>query len=71
MRKLPRAPGARESRWAHLLCGDAGLEAASTESAAGGAVDAGLAEEVAVLRAEVHELRGQLGRLAAALGVEL
>jgi hypothetical protein len=34
-------------------------------------VDAGLAEEVAVLRAEVHELRGQLGRLAAALGVEL
>jgi uncharacterized protein len=71
VRKLPRAPGARESRWAHLLCGDAGLEAASTESAAGGAVDAGLAEEVAVLRAEVHELRGQLGRIAAALGVEL
>ena len=24
--KLPRQPGARESRWAHLLCGDADLE---------------------------------------------
>jgi uncharacterized protein YceH (UPF0502 family) len=70
VRKLPRAPGARESRWVHLLCGDAGLEALSSEAAAG-AVDAGLAEEVAVLRAEVQELRGQLGRLAAALGVEL
>lgn len=34
-RKLPRAPGARESRWAHLLCGDAGLEAASTEVGGG------------------------------------
>jgi uncharacterized protein YceH (UPF0502 family) len=55
----------------HLLCGEAGLEAMAGEAAAAGAVDAGLAEEVAVLRAEVAELRGQLGRLAAALGAEL
>jgi uncharacterized protein YceH (UPF0502 family) len=72
VRKLPRSPGARESRWAHLLCGDAGLEALSADAVSSGAVvDAGLAEEVAVLRAEVAELRGQLGRLAAALGADL
>lgn len=71
VRKLPRAAGARESRWAHLLCGEAGLEAMAGEATAAGAVDAGLAEEVAVLRAEVAQLRGQLGRLAAALGAEL
>ncbi|MBP8271528.1 MAG: YceH family protein [Sphaerotilus sp.] len=73
VRKLPRASGARESRWAHLLCGDAGLESLANESASASAstVDAGLAEDVAVLRAEVAELRGQLGRLAAALGADL
>jgi uncharacterized protein YceH (UPF0502 family) len=69
VRKLARAPGARESRWAHLLCGDELPMAASV--AAGAEADPGLAEELAVLRAEVAELRGQLGRLAAALGVDL
>lgn len=65
VRRLPRAPGAREARWAHLLCGEPVLPAAPAAPA-----DAGLAEEVAVLRAEVAELRGQIARLAASLGVE-
>lgn len=65
VRRLPRAPGAREARWAHLLCGEPVLPAAPVAPA-----DAGLAEEVAVLRAEVAELRGQIARLAASLGVE-
>lgn len=72
VRKLPRAPGARESRWVHLLCGEVQIEAAGAEpgTMAAAAADAGLAEEVAVLRAEVAEMRARLDRLAAALGAE-
>ncbi|MFM2052177.1 MAG: hypothetical protein RL456_214 [Pseudomonadota bacterium] len=70
VRRLPRAPGAREARWAHLLCGEPVLPAAPAGGAAVAPADAGLAEEVAVLRAEVAELRGQIARLAASLGVE-
>ncbi|MEN9367495.1 MAG: hypothetical protein RL489_1853 [Pseudomonadota bacterium] len=72
VRKLPRAPGARESRWVHLLCGEVQIEATGAEPGAmAAAADAGLAEEVAVLRAEVAELRARLDRLAAALGTEV
>lgn len=72
VRKLPRAPGARESRWVHLLCGEVQIEATGAEPGAmAAAADAGLAEEVAVLRAEVAELRARLERLAAALGTEV
>lgn len=74
--KLPRAAGAREARWAHLLCGEfilpAGFEAQADTP------DGGLAGEVAFLRAEQQRLeqeltllRGQLQRLAASLGAEL
>ncbi|MFM2346084.1 MAG: hypothetical protein RL654_837 [Pseudomonadota bacterium] len=73
VRKLPRAPGARESRWVHLLCGEVQADAASAEPGAlvAAVADAGLAEEVAVLRAEVAELRARLDRLTAALGTEV
>ena len=72
VRKLPRAPGARESRWVHLLCGEVQIEATGAEPGAmAAAADAGLAEEVAVLRAEVAELRARQDRLAAALGTEV
>lgn len=72
VRKLPRAPGARESRWVHLLCGEVQIEATGAEPGVmAAAADAGLAEEVAVLRAEVAELRARLDRLAAALGTEV
>ena len=72
VRKLPRAPGARESRWVHLLCGEVQIEATGAEpGATAAAADAGLAEEVAVLRAEVAELCARLERLAAALGTEV
>ncbi len=72
VRKLPRAPGARESRWVHLLCGEVQIDATGAEPGAmAAAADAGLAEEVAVLRAEVAELRARLDRLAAALGTEV
>lgn len=64
--KLPRAPGAREQRWAHLLCGPVDLTAAAAaeppagDSALGARVEA-LEATVAALQAQVTELREQLG----------
>lgn len=69
-RKLARAPGAREARWAHLLCGEppavvyaatAGMETASAERAfAGVDVSAG---ELAALKAEQTRLASELEQL--------
>jgi hypothetical protein len=59
--KLPRAPGAREARWAHLLCGEVDVPA---ESAAG--ADAPVApSELAALRREQQRLGDEVARLAA------
>lgn len=62
--KLPKAPGAREARWAHRLCGPV----ASVQEAA--AVAAPRDEEVALLRAEVASLRQLVNRIAAELGIQ-
>ncbi|MBE9608732.1 YceH family protein [Chitinilyticum piscinae] len=63
--KLPRQPGAREARWAHLLSGEVNVEAlASAPQAASGGI-AELREEVAALRAEVAELRALVAALTA------
>jgi len=71
--KLPRAPGAREPRWAHLLCGAVDVSAmpVATDSA-----DFVAASEIAALKAhqgalqaEVSELRALVERLYAELGV--
>lgn len=73
--ELPRQPGARESRWAHLLSGvppkEAGWAAAASvpdddavtvsEIAALKANVAQLADEVAALRAKVAQLCAELG----------
>ncbi|MES2633207.1 MAG: YceH family protein [Pseudomonadota bacterium] len=65
--KLPRAPGAREQRWAHLLCGSVdmtALHADSSASAADGSLQsrvAALEEEVATLRSAVQNIYDQLG----------
>jgi len=70
--KLPRAAGAREQRWAHLLCGavDAALLAmaadapefvAASELAAIKAQQSALQSEVAQLRALVDRLYAELG----------
>ena len=71
--KLPRAPGAREPRWAHLMCGAVDVSAmpVATDSA-----DFVAASEIAALKAqqgamqlELTELRGLVDRLYAELGV--
>lgn len=74
--KLGRAPGARESRWAHLLCGEvaaADIARGAAPNATPGAADTAneiealkteqlrLAEEVSTLRAIVQHLAAQLG----------
>lgn len=73
--RLPRAPGAREPRWAHLLCGPVDVSMLAASVAQDDVVSAG---EIAALKAnqarlqnEVVVLRGQLQRLAAELGVDL
>ncbi|MFN3495328.1 MAG: YceH family protein [Hydrogenophaga sp.] len=72
--KLPRAPGAREQRWAHLLCGPVDTTALFTPSAPG--PSAGPQEEdwtalkrrvddlentVTALQAQLQNLHDQLG----------
>ncbi len=71
--KLPRAPGAREARWAHLMCGAVDV---SQMAVSADAEDFVAASELAALKirqasmeAEITELRGLVDRLYAELGV--
>ena len=71
--KLPRAPGAREPRWAHLLGGAIDV---SSMPVASDSVDFVAAGEIAALKAqqgamqtELTELRGLVERLCAELGM--
>lgn len=57
---LPRQPGARESRWAHLLSGTPAVEAAVPAAAEQG--EPSLRERVERLEAEVAALRELIGR---------
>ncbi|MFP4593351.1 YceH family protein [uncultured Ralstonia sp.] len=60
--KLPRTPGERESRWAHLLCGAVTL----AEMRQGGAVDETIApSEFEALKAEQKRLADKVVRLQA------
>ena len=63
VQELPRQPGARENRWVHRLSGDAPVDEPAT-STAPGETDAIGASEIATLRAEISELRQQLGSLS-------
>jgi uncharacterized protein YceH (UPF0502 family) len=74
VRKLARLPGARESRWTHLLAG----EPADTESAGrseAGTADVSLGElvalkgQVARLEAELAGVKALLGRVCSELGI--
>ena len=67
---LPRAPGAREARWAHLLAGPIDVDAIQTEAAIAGTAGAGgQFDRISALEAEVATLRETVARLCAELGV--
>ena len=65
---LPRQPGTKEARWAHLLSGDVAPEAAQTartdgdRSSGDGERIARLEEEVSALHREVGDIKDQLER---------
>ncbi len=67
--KLPRAPGAREQRWAHQLCGDVDVAAAVAALASVPTVaeSEGLLGRVTVLENEVSLLRTANAQLRATL----
>jgi uncharacterized protein YceH (UPF0502 family) len=66
--KLAKAPGAREQRWAQLLCGpvDESSWASGTSSRA---MDSNTAERLERLESEVAQLRATVAKLCAELGV--
>jgi len=74
VRKLPRAPGAREARWAHLLCGEPHLDVSvipeplKDEVLTAAEQLAAIKAEQARLLAQMEELRATVVRLSAALG---
>ena len=72
--KLPRAPGAREARWAHLLCGEPALDVSvvpeplKDDVLTAAEQLAAIKAEQARLLAQMEELRATVVRLSAALG---
>lgn len=78
--KLPRGPGERENRWAHLLCGEAHAMAHAAQLAPSGAASPGhrrvnedefaeLKADQARTAAELAELRALVLKMAAELGL--
>jgi uncharacterized protein YceH (UPF0502 family) len=71
--QLPRLPGARENRWAHLLSGAPAPQAPAAETASGGDVSLGemaaLKAKVARLERELDELRALVTRISEELGM--
>lgn len=60
--KLPRAPGTREQRWAHLLCGEVDLNAPVSASGSNATE-----EDVITLTRRVNELESELSRVQSTL----
>ncbi len=70
--KLPRAPGAREQRWAHLMCGEVDMSQAAGGAGASGATEEdviALTRRVVMLETEVAALQQTVANLCAQLGV--
>ena len=71
--KLPRAPGARESRWSHLLCGEVDVSAmpvaAQSDDFVAASELAAMQARQTAMQAELGELRSLVERLYAELGV--
>ncbi len=75
--KLPKMPGSREQRWAHLLCGEVDIAALSASAGAFVPTDDSLGRltklenEVALLKASNAQLQASLRHLCDQLGIEM
>lgn len=72
VQKLPRAPGAREQRWAHLICGPVDLTLLATENEAQElAANEGsvIHQRISALEQEVTHLRQIVENLSKELGL--
>jgi uncharacterized protein YceH (UPF0502 family) len=71
--KLPRAPGAREARWTHLLCGAVDVSAmpvaAQSEDFVAASELAAIKSQQLVMQREIHDLKALVDKLYAELGV--
>jgi len=66
VKELGKAPGARETRWAHLLSGEPAFSAAPAASSS----EVVTVSELAAIRAEVETLKTTVARLCKELGIE-
>ena len=66
VKELGKAPGARETRWAHLLSGEPAFSAAPAASS----TEVVTVSELAAIRAEVETLKSTVARLCKELGIE-
>ena len=68
---LPKAPGAREPRWAQLLCGPVDVAAlVASQSGSTAPAQPALQARVEALEAEIATLQAQVRRLCAELGLD-
>jgi uncharacterized protein YceH (UPF0502 family) len=65
VRELAKQPGARETRWVHLLSGEPVLPAATAAAPASAAEDAVTVSEIAAMKAHIGQLEGEIGELRA------
>jgi uncharacterized protein YceH (UPF0502 family) len=68
VRELARAPGARETRWAHLLSGEPVAPAATAAAPSAREADVGVSE-MAAMKARVDALESTVARLCRELGI--
>jgi hypothetical protein len=61
--KLPRRPGRKEARYAHLLCGEVEAELSETAEAAPVVDGAGTGDRIAALERGLQELRAELAAI--------
>ncbi len=77
VQKLPRAPGAREQRWVHLLCGEVDVQALVSQAPSAAEAEGLLSRvttlenTVALLKADHALLREQLRSISEQLGIAL
>jgi uncharacterized protein len=63
--ELPRRPGARENRWAHLLSGEIDIAAQSLPAGTSAVADQASISEISTLRLNVEELQEEVAALKA------